>query len=299
MSQRKWSERRVPWGTIIAIVLLGGVVGFELNRKSAQAAPAEAPAQKPPSPTRVFAEGRLTTRAGAEITVAAEMAGRVARLGTTEERTVQAGDVLVELGAEEERAALTEARSRLGEARVDLDYAKKELTRTQQLAQGGVSTPADLDAATHAADAANARIRALYATIARIETALEKARIVAPISGLVTTQHADVGEVVAAGAPLFTIVDLSQLRVEVEVGEFDIARVKQGSKATIVAEGFDGKSWEGRVVEIPAWVTSRRLKPLDPGRPTDTRVLPVKVSLPPDHPLKLGQRVEVEIDSTK
>ena len=295
MSQRKWSERRVPWGTIIAVVLLGGVVGFELNRNSAQAAPADSTPQKPASPTRVFAEGRLTTRAGAEITVAAEMAGRIARLGTTEERMVQAGDVLVELGAEEERAALNEARSRLGEARVDLDYAKKELARTQQLTQGGVSTPADLDAATHAADAANARIRALFATISRLETSLEKARIVAPISGLVTTQHADVGEVVAAGAPLFTIVDLSQMRVEVEVGEFDIARVKQGSKATIVAEGFDGKSWEGSVVEIPAWVTSRRLKPLDPGRPTDTRVLPVKVSLPADHPLKLGQRVEVEV----
>ena len=39
----------------------------------------------------------------------------------------------------------------------------------------------------------------------------------------------------------------------------------------------------------------RRLKPQDPGRPSDTRVLLVKVALDEKTPLKLGQRVEVEI----
>ena len=59
--------------------------------------------------------------------------------------------------------------------------------------------------------------------------------------------------------------------------------------------GFDGKQWRGTIEEIPDAVTSRRLKPLDASKPIDTRVLLVKIALNEPTPLKLGQRVEVQI----
>jgi hypothetical protein len=61
------------------------------------------------------------------------------------------------------------------------------------------------------------------------------------------------------------------------------------------AEGYDAAGWSGTVEEIPDTVSGRRLKPQDPGRASDTRVLLVKVKLAEATPLKLGQRVEVEI----
>ena len=72
------------------------------------------------------------------------------------------------------------------------------------------------------------------------------------------------------------------------------ARVN-GAAVTINAEGFDGKEWRGTIEEIPDAVTSRRLKPLDASKPIDTRVLLVKIALQEATPLKLGQRVEVQI----
>ncbi len=96
------------------------------------------------------------------------------------------------------------------------------------------------------------------------------------------------------GASLFTLADLSKLRVEAEVDEFDIAALSLGSEAEITAEGF-ANSWEGQVEEIPDSVGPRRLKPQDPGRPSDTRVLLVKVALLEPTALKLGQRVEVAL----
>jgi hypothetical protein len=42
-------------------------------------------------------------------------------------------------------------------------------------------------------------------------------------------------------------------------------------------------------------VVGRRLKPQDPGKPTDTRVLLVKIALQDRMPFKLGQRVQVAI----
>jgi len=58
-------------------------------------------------------------------------------------------------------------------------------------------------------------------------------------------------------------------------------------------EGYDGK-WRGVIEEVPGNVVSRRLKPQDPAKPIDTRVLLVKIALAEGTPLKLGQRVEVE-----
>jgi hypothetical protein len=80
------------------------------------------------------------------------------------------------------------------------------------------------------------------------------------------------------------------------VDEFDAGRVELGAEVQLTAEGFVGQSWKGTVEEIPDAVLPRRLKPQDPGRPSDTRVLLVKIALAEPTPLKLGQRVEIAIE---
>ena len=96
-------------------------------------------------------------------------------------------------------------------------------------------------------------------------------------------------------APLATIADLRRTRVEAEIDEFDVGSIALGSRAIVAAEGFPHMTWNGRVEEIPDAVAGRRLKPQDPGRPADVRVLLVKIALDAPAPLKLGQRVEVSI----
>ena len=67
-----------------------------------------------------------------------------------------------------------------------------------------------------------------------------------------------------------------------------------GQAVSLWAEGYEGR-FRGEVEEIPDEVVSRRIRPQDPGRPSDTRVLLVKVRLLDKTPLRLGQRVELEI----
>lgn len=97
-----------------------------------------------------------------------------------------------------------------------------------------------------------------------------------------------------AGRPLMRIADLTRTRVDAEVDEFDAAAMVAGARVTVTAEGYDTR-WAARVEEIPDAVTGRRLKPDDPGRPTDTRILLVKIAFDEPTPLKLGQRVDFEI----
>ena len=94
---------------------------------------------------------------------------------------------------------------------------------------------------------------------------------------------------------MVTLADLHRVRVEAEVDEIDFGGIALGAEATISAEGFPGRTWRGRVEEIPDVVVGRHLRPEDTCRPVDTRVLLVKIALLEPTPLKLGQRIEVRI----
>ena len=85
------------------------------------------------------------------------------------------------------------------------------------------------------------------------------------------------------------------MRVEAQVDEYDIDRMKVGEPVIITAEGYEGREWVGSVESIPDAVVPRQLRPEDPARPSDTRVLLVKIALPRGAPFKLGQRVELRI----
>lgn len=281
--------------TIVLGSLLAGVGAYEWKQAragmviaSAQAQPAKAATQK------VLAEGRVAVPPGTEITVGAELDGKLLTLSVKEQDRVEAGQLLAEIDVKEQRAALNEAWARVKEAGGDVDFAARERKRTEQLWKGSVVAEASLDRSVHEASSAEKRRASLLAGAARISANLAKAKVVAPIGGSVTQRFADPGEMVAAGTPLLTLTDLSRLRIEAEVGEFDAGRVRVGADAWIHAEGYEQR-WRGKISEIPDRVGPRSLKPLDPSRPVDTRVLVVKIELSEPVPLKLGQRVEVEI----
>jgi hypothetical protein len=101
--------------------------------------------------------------------------------------------------------------------------------------------------------------------------------------------------VIQAGSPIVTIANLKRTRIEAEVNEFDGAAIVPGIHAFVTADGFPGVRWPATVEEVPAVVVTRQLRPQDPGRPTDSGVVLVKLALLGPAPLKLGQRIEVTI----
>ena len=153
----------------------------------------------------------------------------------------------------------------------------------------------DLDQATRDLETARARVETSRATVARDEAVLAKSRIVAPIPGTVVARSVDAGQMVTAGDLAFTVADLGRLRIEGEAHEGDAGAVVLGATVTITADGYPGRAWRGRVEEVPDSVTLRRIKPQDPSRPTDARVLAVKVAFAEATPLKLGTTVDLRI----
>jgi len=244
---------------------------------------------------RITAEGRVVAYPGADVTVGTEVLGTIVSMPVQEKAVVKKGDVLVELRSDDVRASLREAHHRLTEAEVTLrlEQTRARLDRIIPALTGRDRQPPD--ARTELLSAALARRDAAKAAVDRLDAESAKYRIVAPIDGTVVARLADAGETVSAAAPLVKIVNLTRLRVEAEVDEFDIAALAVGAEATLMAEGYSGRRWRGEVEEIADVVVPRQSRPEDPGRPADTRVLPVKVAFQEAVPLKLGQRVEIVI----
>ena len=74
--------------------------------------------------------------------------------------------------------------------------------------------------------------------------------VVSPRAAVVQTKYVEEGEVVAAGTPLFTLVDLHDIWLRAYVPEDQIAEVEVGQGARVSIDSFPNRIFEGRVVEI-------------------------------------------------
>jgi HlyD family secretion protein len=282
---------RILYPVLGILILAATVVQVSATRPKAAPQPAKVVAEKP----RVSAEGRVVTYPGAEVTVGSDVSGTIERLTVEEKQSVRKGEVIAVIKADDTRAALAVARARVGEADADIRLFEAEVARARHLHQEDVGSKQAWEKAERDLDSARARRASAAAEVRRLEALVEKTVVTAPIDGVVIARHVQPGETIDSGESIVTIADLGRVRVEAEIDEFDTARIRLGASVEVMAEGF-GRTWRGTIEEIPDTVVNRRVKPQDPSKPIDTRVLLVKVAFAEETPLKLGQRVEVRID---
>lgn len=282
---------------IAVFVVIGiAIVAFTVLQVKARGGQAIVPVRtdKIVRPPQLSAEGRVVAYPGFEVIVGSDIAGTIERVAVEEKDSVRKGDVLAVIRADDTRAALAEAKAKVGEADADIQLYQQEVQRWKELFAKNVGTKQAWEKSERDLDAARARRATGVAEVRRLEAVLEKTIIKSPIDGAVITRSVHPGEAISSGAAIATIADLRKTRIEAQVDEFDAGRVALGSQAVVSAEGFDQR-WKAHVEEIPDAVVVRTLKPNDTTKPTDTRVLLVKLALDERTPLKLGQRVEVTV----
>ena len=285
---------------VLGVLVGGALVGATVLQARAVVQPVPAPAAvAAPVAEGVAAEGRVVAYPGAEVRVGAERAGRLVRVLVEEGAAVRRGQLLAEIDSDELRAELAEARARVVEAEAEARLSEATLARRRMLQQERIIAAHDLDQALRDLETANARVLTAKASVTRYEALVAKSRLAAPISGTVTARRVDAGQMVEIGDHAFTVADLKRLRIEGEAHEADAQAVTLGAPVTITTDGFPGRSWRGTIEEVPDSVTLRRIKPQDPSRPTDARILAVKVAFAEPVPLRLGTTVDLRIAASQ
>jgi len=120
----------------------------------------------------------------------------------------------------------------------------------------------------------------------------------APVSGVVSVRQAELGEVMAPGAPVVTISDMDHIWLRGYVAETDLGRVRWGQTAVVRTDTFPGKMYKGRVSFISSEAEFTP-KSVETHTERVTLVYRVKVDLEnPNYELKSGMPADAEIDLT-
>jgi RND family efflux transporter MFP subunit len=114
---------------------------------------------------------------------------------------------------------------------------------------------------------------------------LENARVKAPISGVVTEKLVNEGEVLSRNAAVAHIVDAQHLKIQVQVGERDVLKVKEGMSVTIESDLYPGVTFHGRVAAVSPKGDSSLTFPVEIAFTSDPRA-----------PLYDGMSAKVSVD---
>ncbi len=191
-----------------------------------------------------------TVRAYHRAELTAEIQGRVLERVVEPGTRVEQGDVIVRLEDSRFALELRRAQAALTAARTVERHAKRELERGDQLfARNAISTQR-LDDLRHAVD--RARDELALALVAR-DTArrnLADTRITAPFDGDVDSVAVDVGDYVAPGTQIATLVDLSRVRIVGGVTAGEAARLAPGTTANVAFADLGGEIFEATLESV-------------------------------------------------
>ena len=266
-----WWRRRALWVGLVAVLAAGGGYYYWQLMQARNAAPSyvSEPAARGNLTLTVTANGTLQpTRT---INVGSELSGTVLRVLVDVNDTIKKGQVLVELDPAKfndqvlrSRAALTSAQAQLAQAAATVKESSASLARFEEVARlsgGKVPSKAELDSARAAHDravaaevSARANVDSARASLATDETNRAKSSIRAPADGVVLTRSVDPGNAVAASlqaVTLFTVAeDLKQMRLQVNVDEADVGRVKLGQPATFTVSAFPSRRFPASITRV-------------------------------------------------
>jgi RND family efflux transporter MFP subunit len=184
-----------------------------------------------------------------EARVRAELGGQVERTFADEGQRVRRGVLLARLDDSAVRDAYLSAKSAVRSAESALQIAQRNAERSSRLAQAGALPERDLETAQQNATNAEGALADARARLALAAKQLDNTMVRAPISGAVSQRAVDPGDVVQVGAELFTIVDLSSLRLEATVPVEEIDRLKTGVPVEFNVSGYD-RRFSGRIERI-------------------------------------------------
>lgn len=201
---------------------------------------------------------------------------------------------------------VTSARTAFAAARAALDVARASVTTAQATRSAASGQLAANDALVRGSQVdTDPAVMAAQAKLDAAKLDLERTIIRAPIDGVVTKRQVQVGQRVAQGSPIMTIVPLAQVYVDANFKERQLGKVKVGMPAKVTADIYGGDVvYHGKVVGFSGGTgASLSLIPAQNATGNWIKVvqrLPVRIALDPKelaaHPLRVGLSTEVEID---
>ena len=178
------------------------------------------------SQTEVYSS---TVQAYAVNNIAPQSGNRIQKINVDVGSFVSKGQILAEM----DKVQLTQQK-------LQLANAETELKRLKQLYEQGGISQSDYEAV-------ELQYKVAKATCDNLE---QNTILRSPITGVVTARNYDRGDMYAMAAPIFTVQQITPVKLLVGVSETDYTKVKVGQQVSMVADALPGKTIAGKVNKI-------------------------------------------------
>ncbi|NQT96461.1 MAG: efflux RND transporter periplasmic adaptor subunit [Candidatus Marinimicrobia bacterium] len=219
-----------------------------------------------------------------EIRVYSTIPNRIIAIKVEIGDTVQAGDLLAQIDTEKIRQAVTQAEAGLESAQAQFVSVAAEFKRIEKLYNDNALSQSQYEAVKAQRDAARSGVKQVRAVLSTAKSQLADTRITAPIAGIVSERNFEVGDMAPPQFPLFTVVKMEPVLVQINVIERHIDIVKPGQKAWITVSGYPDTVFQGWIRQV-----NPTLNPM-------TRTAKAEIEVPnPDLLLRPGMFADVSV----
>jgi len=216
-----------------------------------------AAAKRPPSPVTVMPVvekqvSRQVTLVGsvepvATSVVAAEVGGVVEAFPAKEGRRVKKGDLLVRLKTRELELELKGRVADRERIKANLENSQKELERVGRLRENNSLPQRTYDDALYSHRALSQELLVAESQIETLSYRIEQKTVTAPFDGFVAAEHTQVGQWIQPGGPVVTLVDISRVRVAVDVPERYAVQLYPDSRVQVTITSLAGDARNGKI----------------------------------------------------
>ena len=199
-----------------------------------------------------------------KVDVKSAVSGRVLGIRVREGDVVKTGQVLAEVEPDVNQAqSLADVKGAVSQADIALRDAERQLAAQQALFDAGLigsQTLSNFKTSRDLAADALANTRSRYQIVEDHGIPIsgasrsQKARVAAPMSGVVIKKDVELGETVTSGVSsfnegtvMFTVADLKSLIIRVNLNEVDIAKVRVGQPVRVTLDAYPQKIFTGKV----------------------------------------------------
>lgn len=195
-------------------------------------------------------------------------------------------------------AASSSARATLDAANAAVASAESRAAQARAQADAAHTVPEQIKVTRAKAGAASADVQRYQAALEAAQLNLQYTRILAPVTGVLSKRNVEPGQVVQAGQPLFSIVDLDDIWITANFKETQLRNMKPGQPVDIDVDAY-GKTFHGTIESIGG-ATGARFSLLPPENATGNYVkvvqrIPVRIRIDkgqdPNHQLRPGMSV--------
>ncbi|MCX7903602.1 MAG: efflux RND transporter periplasmic adaptor subunit [Caloramator sp.] len=157
------------------------------------------------------------------------------------------------------------AKGQVAQAKINLDSIQRAYEETKNLYDKGIASKAQLNeietkyeiakkqyetALNGTLNQAKAAVSAAQANIKNIKLQISNAKITSPINGVVTNKNINAGELAAPTAPIFTIADVSTLKLKGTISQRYLPYIKINQTIDVVIDVYPNKTYEGVITNI-------------------------------------------------